>query len=64
MAFINGKVENINEISLEDYLNSHNYLRDGVVVELNGEILDKGLYENTILKNTDTVEIFMFMGGG
>lgn len=64
MAVINGKVENINEISLEDYLNSHNYLRDGVVVELNGEILDKGLYKNIILKNTDTIEIFMFMGGG
>lgn len=64
MAVINGKIENINEISLEDYLSLHNYLKDGVIVELNGEILDKDLYKNTILKNNDAVEIFMFMGGG
>lgn len=35
-----------------------------VSVELNGEILDRGVFESAILKENDKVEFLYFMGGG
>lgn len=35
-----------------------------VSVELNGDILDRGKFETTILKEDDKVEFLYFMGGG
>lgn len=37
---------------------------DMVSVELNGEILDRPLFESTRLKPGDKVEFLYFMGGG
>ena len=37
---------------------------DMVSVELNGEILDRSAFDETVLKNGDKVEFLYFMGGG
>ncbi len=37
---------------------------DMVSVELNGEILDRKTFEDTVLKDEDKVEFLYFMGGG
>lgn len=38
--------------------------RDYVSVELNGDILDRGDFEGSTVKDGDTVEFLYFMGGG
>ncbi|WP_069998073.1 sulfur carrier protein ThiS [Cellulosilyticum sp. I15G10I2] len=35
-----------------------------VSVELNGEILDRDDFENTLVKENDAIELLYFMGGG
>ena len=35
-----------------------------VTVELNGEVLDRGDFDTTIVKGGDTLEFLYFMGGG
>jgi len=37
---------------------------DMVSVELNGEILDRAVFESTAIKNGDKIEFLYFMGGG
>ncbi|QWV95260.1 sulfur carrier protein ThiS [Geomonas oryzisoli] len=38
--------------------------REYVTVELNGDIMDRGDFEATTVKDGDTVEFLYFMGGG
>lgn len=35
-----------------------------VTVELNGEILDRPVYETTPVRDSDVIEFLYFMGGG
>ncbi len=35
-----------------------------VSIELNGEIVDRDDFTNTIVKENDTIELLYFMGGG
>jgi sulfur carrier protein len=37
---------------------------DMVSVELNGEILDRAVFESTTIKGGDKIEFLYFMGGG
>lgn len=37
---------------------------DTVTVELNGKIVDRASFQNTTLKESDSVEFLYFMGGG
>ena len=64
MVKINGTDLDINELSVEDYLNSTNYSRTRIAVESNGEIVPKSQYASTVLKDGDIVEIVGFVGGG
>ncbi|MBQ2115355.1 MAG: sulfur carrier protein ThiS [Lachnospiraceae bacterium] len=50
--------------SLEDFINLHGYRKEVIAVELNGDIVPKGEYANTILTEADTLEIVSFVGGG
>lgn len=52
------------EITVEEYLHTLNYRKEMVAVELNLEILPKKLYAETYLKDSDSLEIVEFMGGG
>ena len=61
---INGeKIEN-NEIILSSYLEENGINPQRIAVELNGEILPKSQYGDTVLKDGDVVEIVNFVGGG
>ena len=63
---VNGKpteaTDNINVIELlkEQKVATPEY----VSVELNGEILDREAFPDTIIKDGDTLEFLYFMGGG
>ena len=60
-AVIEGK-ESLNITSLLDELKVKDALY--VTVELNGEILDRPTFDDTIVKDGDSLEFLYFMGGG
>ena len=64
MICINGKKIENNEILLSAYLEENGINPQRIAVELNGEILPKAQYSNTVLKDGDVVEIVNFVGGG
>lgn len=61
---VNGKNEKIESSSLNEYLNSKNINKNTVVVEINGNIIQKIDVEKTQFKENDRVEIIRFIGGG
>ena len=63
---INGKETNINEgLTVNQLLAQENVqMPDMVSVELNGQILKRTRFEETVLKDDDKVEFLYFMGGG
>lgn len=64
MICINGKKIENNEILLSAYLEENGINPQRIAVELNGEILPKTQYSDTVLKDGDIVEIVNFVGGG
>ena len=62
---VNGK-----EILMEEEKNAEQYLKEcgyqmkRIAVELNGEILPKYQYSETMLKDGDSMEVVTFVGGG
>lgn len=64
MVKINGEELNIIGKTVAVFLAESGYDIKRVAVELNGDILPKVQYENTILKDGDSVEIVSFVGGG
>ena len=58
------KEENTANTSLSDYLKDNGYNPESIVIELNGEILNRNNYSSVVLQENDVVEILMFMGGG
>lgn len=63
---INGEAAEISgEITVTALLAEHDVQQpDMVSVELNGEILNRGDFDNTTVKAADKVEFLYFMGGG
>lgn len=63
---INGKETDFNDgLTVSELLVEHNVkMPDMVSVELNGEILRRGEFEATNLKDNDKVEFLYYMGGG
>ena len=63
---INGKETNINGgLTVNQLLAQENVqMPDMVSVELNGQILKRTKFEETVLKDNDKVEFLYFMGGG
>ena len=63
---INGKETNINDgLTVNELLAQENVqMPDMVSVELNGQILKRTRFEETVLKEDDKVEFLYFMGGG
>lgn len=65
MVKVNGEsIGNITEKSIAEYLSENGYDLKRVAVELNGDILPKSQYENTLLQDGDSIEIVSFVGGG
>ena len=50
--------------TVAEYLSSAGFTTERVVVELNEEIVPRGRYADTVLRDGDRVEIVCFMGGG
>ena len=63
MARINGEEIDVST-SVMEYLEKEGLKKERVAVMLNGEILPKDLYEATIIKPSDELEIVGFVGGG
>ncbi len=62
---VNGKNEIIEEnINLEQYLKNKNINKNSVVVMLNENIIKKHSFENTFIKENDSIEILRFVAGG
>ena len=65
MIKINGEsIDNISGKTVAEYLTENSYDTKRVAVELNGDILPKAHYEDTTLRDGDSVEIVSFVGGG
>lgn len=64
MICINGEKIEKEEIKLSSYLEENKINSQRIAVELNGEILPKSQYGDTVLKDGDIVEIVNFVGGG
>ncbi len=64
MVTVNGMEMALSGKTIMEYLVSVNYNAARVAVERNGEIVPKAQYEETILKDGDTLEIVSFVGGG
>lgn len=64
MICINGEKIEKEEIKLSSYLEENEINPQRIAVELNGEILPKSKYGDTVLKDGDIVEIVNFVGGG
>ena len=62
---LNGDPYEINgRTNLNELLNKLKIQKNKVAIEVNGEIVQKGKYQNLILSKDDKVEIVHFIGGG
>ena len=61
---VNGKREEIGQLSLLELLNHRNIIPERVVLELNGEIIQPDAFETRLLNDGDVLEIVQFVGGG
>ncbi len=64
MVKVNGNQQDIAGASMTEYILSSGYDVKRVAVELNGDILPKAKYDETILQEGDCLEIVSFVGGG
>ena len=65
MIIVNGKEINLTKAtSVAEYLEQNRYQVKRIAVELNGDILPKYSYSDTMLKDGDRLEVVTFVGGG
>ena len=64
MVRINGEDLDVGGKAVSEYLNSAGYDLMRVAVELNGDIVPKVQYADTVFKDDDSVEVVSFVGGG
>ncbi len=64
LVYINGCEQAANGKSVVDIINEMNIDIRTIAVELNEEIVSKGDYDKTTLKDGDVLEVVSFVGGG
>ena len=64
MVKINGEEMNVAGMTFAEYLATTNYDTKRIAVELNGDIIPKAKYDETLLQDGDSVEVVSFVGGG
>ena len=64
MVKVNGTELDIAGKILTEYLATTNYDMKRIATEINGEIVPKAQYAQTVLKDGDNVEVVSFVGGG
>ena len=63
MIIVNGKEINLTEdTTVAEYLEQNQYQVKRIAVELNGDILPKYSYSDTMLKDGDRLEVVTFVG--
>lgn len=64
MAKINGNDCNVSGMTISDYLATTDYDPKFIAVECNEEIVPKAKYDETVIKDSDVIEVVSFVGGG
>ena len=65
MITINGNQTTFStDLTVAEYLEQNQYQVKRIAVELNGDILPKYSYSDTMLKDGDRLEVVTFVGGG
>ena len=64
MVKVNGEEKNVSGKTIAEYLATTNYDMKRIATELNGDIVPKAQYGETVLQNGDSIEIVSFVGGG
>ena len=64
MVKINGNQENAAGKTLAEYLETTSFDTRRIAVEINGEIVPKAQYANTLINDGDIIEVVSFVGGG
>ncbi|MCD8294021.1 MAG: sulfur carrier protein ThiS [Clostridia bacterium] len=64
MVKINGEIKDCAGETVADYLGDNRYSCARVAVEINGDIVPKAKYADTVFRDGDSVEIVAFVGGG
>ncbi len=64
MVKINGEELNATGKTIAEYLAATNYDPKRIAVERNGDIVPRAQYDETVLKDGDSVEVVSFVGGG
>ena len=64
MVKINGEELNIAGKTIAEYLAATSYDPKRIAVERNGDIVPKAQYAETVLQDSDSVEVVSFVGGG
>ncbi|WP_053955486.1 sulfur carrier protein ThiS [Inediibacterium massiliense] len=61
---VNGKMMNIPQMHIEEFLKHLNLEKDKIVIEVNEKIIVKEEYKEHILNEEDKIEIVSFVGEG
>lgn len=64
MIKINGEPFEADGMTIAEYLESSNYDRTRIAIELNEEFVPKTKYDETFLNDGDVLEVVSFVGGG
>lgn len=65
MITINGEQKELSQdMVLQRLLEQEGYDIRRIAVEINGEIVSKTLFNDTIVKSGDSIEVVSFVGGG
>jgi len=64
MVKVNGEQRDIAGKTIAEYLATTGYDMKRIATELNGNIVSKAAYAETVLKDGDSVEVVSFVGGG
>lgn len=64
MVQVNGTLLDASGRTITEFLSGSPFDSRRVAVEKNGEIVPRRLYDTTVLKDGDIIEIVSFVGGG
>ena len=64
MIKVNGEPKDIAGKTIAEYLATTNYDMKRIATEINGEIVPKAQYAQTVLRDGDSIEVVSFVGGG
>ncbi len=64
MVIVNGQERDAAGKTVSQLLAAEGFDFGRIAVERNGDIVPKGLYGQTVLRDGDTLEVVRFVGGG